>query len=98
MYRCNMGYELQDNLVPPDRCNSDGHPDSCKACRNYNTEYDLVERAIESAKCRIYRLKANVDKEEFDKVIEAFANIPEKYIVPYDTLLYASSAWKDGEE
>ena len=59
MNRCNMGYELQDNLVPPDRCNSDGHPDSCKDCRNYNTEYDLVERAIESAKCRIYRLKAN---------------------------------------
>jgi hypothetical protein len=39
-----------------------------------------------------------VDKEEFDKVVEAFANIPEKYIVPYDSLLYASSAWKDGEE
>ena len=39
-----------------------------------------------------------VDKEEFDKVIEAFANIPDKYIVPYDSLLYASSAWKDGEE
>lgn len=39
-----------------------------------------------------------VDKEEFDKVIEVFANIPEKYIVPYDSLLYASSAWKDGEE
>ena len=39
-----------------------------------------------------------VDKEEYDKVIEAFANIPEKYIVPYDSLLYASSAWKDGEE
>ena len=39
-----------------------------------------------------------VDKEEFDKVIEAFANIPEKYIAPYDSLLYASSAWKDGEE
>lgn len=39
-----------------------------------------------------------VDKEEFDKVIKAFANIPEKYIVPYDSLLYASSAWKDGEE
>jgi hypothetical protein len=39
-----------------------------------------------------------VGKEEFDKVIEAFANIPEKYIVPYDSLLYASSAWKDGEE
>lgn len=39
-----------------------------------------------------------VDKEEFNKVIEAFANIPEKYIVPYDSLLYASSAWKEGEE
>lgn len=37
-----------------------------------------------------------VDKEEFDKVIEAFANIPEKYIVLYDSLLYASSAWKEG--
>lgn len=59
MYRCGIGYELQDNLVPPDRCNSDGHPYFCKDCRNYNKEYDLVERAIESAKCRIYRLKAN---------------------------------------
>nr|DAP47773.1 MAG TPA: hypothetical protein [Caudoviricetes sp.] len=39
-----------------------------------------------------------VDKEEFDKVIEAFANIPEKYIVSYDSLLYVSSAWKEGEE
>ena len=39
-----------------------------------------------------------VDKEEFDKVIEAFANMPEKYVIPYDSLLYASSAWKDGEE
>ena len=39
-----------------------------------------------------------VDKEELDKVIGAFNNIPEKYIVPYDSLLYASSAWKDSEE
>ena len=39
-----------------------------------------------------------VDKEEFDKIIGAFANIPEKYIVPYETLLYASSAWKEGDE
>lgn len=38
------------------------------------------------------------DKEELNKVIEAFANIPEKYVVPYDLLLYVSSAWKDGEE
>ena len=59
MNRCEMGYELQDNLVPPERCHSDGHPDSCKDCSNYNKEYDLIERAIESAKCRIYRLKAN---------------------------------------
>ena len=64
MYRCSMGYELQDNLIPPERCNSDGHPDSCKDCRNYNKEYDLVERAIESAKCRIYRLKAHSDNTE----------------------------------
>lgn len=38
-----------------------------------------------------------IDKEEFDKVIEAFINIPEKYIVPYDALLYMSSARKEGE-
>ena len=38
------------------------------------------------------------DKEELDNVIEIFANIPEKYIVPYEALLYASSAWKEGEE
>lgn len=54
-----MGYELQNDLVPPDRCHSDSHPASCKDCRNYNKEYVLIERAIESAKCRIYRLKAN---------------------------------------
>ena len=56
---CNMGYEVHEDLVTPDRCKSDGHPNSCKDCRNYNKEYDLVERAIESAKCRIYRLKVN---------------------------------------
>lgn len=39
-----------------------------------------------------------VGKEEFDKVIGAFANIPEKYIVPHVSLLYVSSAWKDGEK
>lgn len=59
MNRCEMGYEVQDDLVPSERCHSDGHPNSCKDCRNYNKEYDLVERAIESAKCRIYRLKVN---------------------------------------
>ena len=49
------------------------------------------------AKLKIYD-DFMVDKEEFDKVVEAFANIPEKYIVPCDTLLYASSEWKDGDE
>ena len=38
-----------------------------------------------------------IDKEEFDKVVGAFANIPEKYIVPHDTLLYESSVRKEGE-
>ncbi|MBS4902258.1 MAG: hypothetical protein KHZ96_07240 [Coprobacillus sp.] len=56
---CNMGYEVEEDLIPPERCHSDGRPDSCKECRNYNREYDLIEQAIESAKCRIYRLKAN---------------------------------------
>lgn len=57
MYRCSMGYEVQNDLVPPDRCHSDDHPDSCKDCRNYNK--NLIERTIESAKCRIYWLKVN---------------------------------------
>ena len=38
------------------------------------------------------------NKEEIDKVIEAFVNIPEKYVVSYDSLLCASSAWKEGGE
>lgn len=59
MHICSMGYGVKEDLIPPERCHCDGHPDSCKDCRNYNTEYDLIERAIESAKCRIYRLKAN---------------------------------------
>ena len=64
MNRCNMGYELQKDLVPPDRCHYDSHPVSCKDCRNYNKEYDLIERAIESAKCWIYWLKANYGNTE----------------------------------
>ena len=38
-----------------------------------------------------------VNKEEFDNVIKAF-DMSEKHIVPYNALLYASSAWKEGEE
>lgn len=39
-----------------------------------------------------------INKEEFDKVVGAFANISEKYIVPYEVLLYASSTLKEGDE
>lgn len=62
MRRCEMGYEVQDDLIPPERChcyNIDVPYENCKDCHNYNKEYDLIERAIESAKCQIYRLKAN---------------------------------------
>ena len=68
MERCSMGYEVEEDLIPPERCHSDGHPESCKDCRNYNKEYDLIERAIESAKCRIYRLKANSGSTEAHQI------------------------------
>lgn len=56
-----MGYPIGDDNMPPDRCHCDGKFDikSCKECSDYNHEYDLIEQAIESAKCRIYRLKQN---------------------------------------
>jgi predicted ATP-dependent serine protease len=59
MYRCYLGYPINDDGTPPDRCNNDGkyYIKQCKECGNYNHEYDLIEQAIESAKCRIYRLK-----------------------------------------
>ena len=38
-----------------------------------------------------------LNQEEFNKIIEAFANIPEKYIAPHNALLYMSSARKEGE-
>ena len=59
MHICNMGYEVGEDLIPPERCHCDVRPDSCENCYNYNKEYNLINRAIESAKCRIYRLKAN---------------------------------------
>ena len=43
-------------------------------------------------------LNIDIDKEEFGKLIEAFINIPEKYIVPYNELLYISSAWRENKE
>lgn len=61
MDRCYLGYMVEEDLIPPERCHNDIKFDinSCKECKNYNHEYDLVNQAIESAKCRIYRLKAN---------------------------------------
>ena len=54
MARCEMGYELQDDLVPPQRChcyNGDfGSYESCKDCHNYYEEDDLINHAIEYAK------------------------------------------------
>lgn len=38
-----------------------------------------------------------INQEEFNKIIEAFANMPKKYIAPYNALLYMSSARKEGE-
>ena len=56
-----MGYSIGDDNMPPDRCHYDGkfNFESCEECSGYNHEYDLIEQAIESAKCRIYRLKQN---------------------------------------
>lgn len=58
---CKNGYELQKDLKPPQRCHYEEqfYIDSCKECSAYKYEYDLIDQAIESAKCRIYRLKAN---------------------------------------
>lgn len=63
MWKCNMGYPIGDNDIPPERCHLEGKFDlkSCKECSSYNHEYVLIEQAIESAKCRIYRLKQNED-------------------------------------
>ena len=61
MWRCNNGYELTEDLKPPDRCHCIDKDEfkTCKECDSYNKEYDLIERAIEPARCRIYRVKQN---------------------------------------
>ena len=62
MWRCKSGYGIGDDGRPPSRCrNIDKYSyRTCKEdCPDYNHEYDLVNKAIESAKCRIYRLKQN---------------------------------------
>lgn len=61
MLVCDNGYELRKDLLPPVDCHliDKDELNSCKECPYYDHEYDLVERAIESAKCRIYRIKKN---------------------------------------
>lgn len=61
MWRCEMGYPVTDTLIPPDRCHLDCkyEIETCKECHNYNKEWDLINQAIESANCKIYRLKRN---------------------------------------
>ena len=62
MDRCKLGYVVEEDLIPKDKCHYDDakiNVSSCKDCEHYNHEYDLINQAIESAKCRIYRLKQN---------------------------------------
>ena len=62
MWRCENGYEIEPDGTPSLRCKCIDKYDirTCKQdCSWYNHEYDLIEQAIESAKCRIYRLKQN---------------------------------------
>ena len=61
MWKCENGYSIGEDSLPPERCHYDGKFDisCCKECIYYNHEYDLINQAIESAKCRIYRLKQN---------------------------------------
>lgn len=61
MWKCENGYSIKEDNTPPERCHYDEKYNikSCKECNYYNNEYDLINQAIESAKCRIYRLKQN---------------------------------------
>ena len=61
MWKCKNGYSIGEDNLSPERCHYDRKSDisSCKECAYYNHEYDLINQAIESAKCRIYRLKQN---------------------------------------
>lgn len=70
MNRCEMGYLINEDGTPSDRCHSDikYEIDYCKQCPSYNPEPDLIEQAIESARCRIYRLKHNCGKTKSHQV------------------------------
>lgn len=86
-----MGHELQDDLTPPERCHLDYAPESCKDCseyylRGHRTDLDLLWDGC----C--------MPKEDLDEFIESFIKIPEEYVIPTDTLAYASSAWEDSDD
>ncbi|WP_367568365.1 hypothetical protein [Lacrimispora sp.] len=70
MNRCEIGYLINEDGTPPDRCHNDRKSEisSCKQCPAYNHEPDLIEQAIESARCRIYRLKHNCGKTKSHQV------------------------------
>ena len=61
MWKCENGYSIGEDNLPPERCHYDGKFDisCCKECTYYNHEYDLINQAIESVKCKIHRLKQN---------------------------------------
>lgn len=63
MGRCKIGYAINEDGTIPERCHVDWddgfYPTLCKECPHYNHEYDLINQSIESARCRIYRLKQN---------------------------------------
>lgn len=63
MGRCKIGYTINEDGTIPERCHVDWddgfYHTLCKECPHYNHEYDLINQAIESARCRIYRLKQN---------------------------------------
>lgn len=61
MNQCEMGYVIGKDYKPSSMCHFQEKYDypNCKFCPGYNYEYDLINQAIESAKCRIYRLKQN---------------------------------------
>lgn len=87
MQKCKMGYEVQDNLIPPERCHcydeNFGTYESCKDCYEYNRTYELVEKAINFIKYKKYKLKQNrsdtltfskelgIQEELIDIIIEA---------------------------
>ena len=56
MERCILNHNIKEDFIPPMDCKCMVKPISCKLCNNYNPEYDLIERSIDSAQSRIYKI------------------------------------------